>query len=696
MPTMLRSRRSPALAALLLAAVSLPAALQAQARRPITFEDFAAIRAVSDPQLGPDGRQVLYAVRTADVEANRRATATMLASVDGGASRRFPDDTTNATEARWSPDGRLVAFVSGDQLWVARPDGSERRRLTSLAGGATGPVWSPRGDMILFTSAVYPACADDACNAARMAAAAASKVKAHIADSLLFRHWTTWDEGQRSHLFVVTTNGQRVLDLTRGATYDVPVPPFGGSEGYSWAPDGMEVAYTAKANTREAAWTTDLNVYTVRADGMNPTPQIVTAANRGADQNPTYTPDGRYIAYASQRRAGFEADRWRLMVYDRQTRQSRELLPTWDRSADAWTFASDMSTLYVAAQDRGRDKLFRVALRNGAAAGTPAIVLGEHNNTAFSFSRDARAVAWTRDATERPAEVYVAALDGAAPAARQLTHENDALVARLAVNGAEDFWFRGAKGDSLHGFVVRPPNWEAGKKYPVVLLVHGGPQGAFLDQWHGRWNYQMFAAPGYAVVIVNPRGSTGYGQRITDEVSKDWGGKVYTDLMLGLDAALARNPWMDSTRMGAAGGSFGGYMMNWFAGHTNRFKALVSHAGPFNLESMYGATEEIWFPEWEYGPYWDDAAMRTQYRRWSPHLYVRNFRTPMLVLHGELDYRVPYTEGLQLFTALQRRNVPSRLVVFPDEGHWIGKPQNQRLWWSEVQGWLGRWLGGGA
>jgi dipeptidyl aminopeptidase/acylaminoacyl peptidase len=276
---------------------------------------------------------------------------------------------------------------------------------------------------------------------------------------------------------------------------------------------------------------------------------------------------------------------------------------------------------------------------------------------------------------------------------RELTRHNAPLVAQLALGRTQEFWYRGAGGDSVHALFIPPPNQVPGRKYPLILLVHGGPQGAWLDQWHGRWNYQMFAATGAAVLAVNPRGSTGYGQRFTDEVSRDWGGKAYEDLMKGVDAALAAHPWLDGSRLGAAGGSYGGYMVNWIGGHTDRFKALVSHAGVFNLENMYGATEEVWFPEWEFGgPYWESKAMAEQYRTFSPHLFVQHFRTPTLVTHGELDYRVPYYEGLSLFTALQRQNVPSRLVMFPDEGHWIGKPQNARLWWSEVQGWMSRHL----
>jgi dipeptidyl aminopeptidase/acylaminoacyl peptidase len=322
-------------------------------------------------------------------------------------------------------------------------------------------------------------------------------------------------------------------------------------------------------------------------------------------------------------------------------------------------------------------------------------VIDSGNSTGFSFSRDGRTYAFLRDAAHRPAEVFVATASAtqAPHRATRVTRENDALIAQIAANPAEEFWYTAPDGARVHGFLVKPPNWQPGRTYPGILLIHGGPQGAWLDQWHGRWNYQMFAAPGNALIILNPRGSTGFGQRFVDEVSRGWAGLVYTDLMTGLDSALARNPWIDPNAIGAAGGSYGGYMVNWIAGNSDRFKALMSHAGVFNLESMAGATEELWFTEWEFGgPWWDPQAMETQYRRYSPHLFAQNFSTPTLVIHGELDYRVPYTEGLQLFTALQRRGVPSRLLLFPDEGHWIARPQNQQLWWSEVQRWFDRWL----
>ena len=681
---------------LLLAAAGLLAVdLSAQGRvqRPMTFEDFAAVKNVGDPQISPDGRWVLYSVRTTDVGANRRTSVTRLQPTTGGSPRQFPDAKTQAGEARWSPDGKSVAYIADEQLWVADATGANARQISRVSGGVSGPVWAPGGDRIAFVTGVYPDCDTDACNADRAKAADTAKVKAHIADNLLYRHWNAWTPQTRAHLYVVAPDGNGLRDLTPKARYDVPPGPFGGSEGYAFSPDGKELAFTAKDQGREDAWSTDINVYTVPVDGGG-SPVAITASSRGADQNPVYSPDGRTIIYGSLERPGFEADKGRLMAYDRATKISRELLPRWDRSADSYAYSPSGDAIYISSVDRGRDKLYRVSRSGTGWSAAPQLLSTGGNNTALSVSRDGKTLAWRQDATERPAEVYVATTGPSGLAGvRKLTHENDALIAQLKLYPVEDFWFIGANGDSVQGFLLRPPQYQPGKKFPVVFLIHGGPQGAWLDTWHGRWNYELFASPGFGVVAINPRGSTGYGQKFVDQITKDWAGLVYTDLMNGLDAALARNSWLDSTQMGAAGGSYGGYMTNWIAGHSNRFKALFTHAGVYNLENMYGATEEIWFSEWEFGgPYWDRNAMETQYRRFSPHLFAGNFRTPHLVIHGQLDYRVPYIEGVSLFTALQRRGVPSRLVIFPDEGHWIGKPQNQRLWWSEVLGWFGKYL----
>ncbi|MBI3789292.1 MAG: S9 family peptidase [Gemmatimonadetes bacterium] len=677
------------------AALVVPNPVSAQQRRALTFDDLAGVEQVADPSLSADGRFVLYVVRVTDLAGNRRVATTYVQPVAGGDARAFPDDTTRATEARWSPDGQRVAYVARGQLWVANADGTGRRKLTQLTGGATGPVWSPNGQQLALTSGVYPACRDEACNADKAAKAEASKVKAHVTDGLMYRHWNQWDDGTRSHLFVVGLDGGAPVDLVPGATYDVPPGPFGGSEGYAWSPDGRELAFTAKLDTQTQAWSTDVNIYTIAASGGTPLNRTPNA--KGADQNPVYAPDGKAIYYVSQRRAGFEADKWRLMRLDRATGASVELLPQWDRSTDAIVPLADGSALLLGAQDRGRTAFFRIALKADgmAAAATPTPLVLDGHNGALGLGANGT-LAWTHDDAQHPAEVWTGKLGaGGVTEARAITRRNVVRLAGVDLPALEPFGFKGAKGDSVLGWVLKPANYVSGKKYPAILLIHGGPQGAWFDQWHGRWNYQMFAATGAGLVIINPRGSTGYGQRFTDEISKDWGGKVVTDLMNGLDAAIARNAWIDTAHLGATGGSYGGYMTNWLAGHSTRFKALVTHAGVFNLEAMAGATEEQWFTDWEFGgTWWNATAMQQQYRKWSPHLAAGKFRTPMLVMHGEQDFRVPINEGLSLFTALQRQGVPSRMVVFPDEGHWIGKPQNQQLWWKEMQGWFTRYLMG--
>jgi dipeptidyl aminopeptidase/acylaminoacyl peptidase len=669
-------------------------AAPAVAQRPITFQDFAAVRAVGDPQISPDGRWVLYSVRTTNVDQNSRRTVTMLGPIAGGAARQFPDANTAVAEARWSPDGKRVAYTTKGQLWIAEVSGANAKQLTSLDQGASGPVWAPTGDRIAFTSSVYPDCDTDACNAARAKAEDTAKVKAHIADELMYRHWNAWTPASRSHLFVVGPDGSGLRDLTPHVQYDIPPGPFGGSEGYAFSPDGRELAYTAKDQGRADAWSTDLNLYVVKLDGGSP--MVITASNRGADQNPVYSPDGKTILYGSQATPGYESDRVRLMAYDRASGTSRELLPRWDRNADSYAYSPDGNTIYIQTVDASHTKFYRIARVRTQWSSRPEQLVGAADNNALSISGDGHSFAWLQDATNRPAEVFVASLGaGGFSGVRQLTHENDALLAQLKLNPVEEYWFKGANGDSVQGLIVRPPQWAPGKKFPVMFLIHGGPQGEWLDQWHSRWNFQMFAAPGFAVVAINPRGSFGYGQAFTRGISRDWGGKVFVDLENGLNAALARNSWMDATRMGAAGGSFGGYAVNWMAGHPfgRRFKALFTHDGVFNLENMYGATEEIWFPDFEYGgPYWNPALMASQYRKYSPHLFAGSFRVPHLIVHSELDFRIPSSEAMSLFTALQRQNVPSRLIIFPDEGHWVLKPQNQRLWWSQVQGWFEKYL----
>jgi len=667
----------------------------AQTQRPITIQDFEALKAIGDPQVSPDGRWVLYSVRSTDLAANKRKTVTVIQPAAGGAVTQFPDAATAAAEARWSPDGTRIAYTSGGQLWVADAHGGNRKQLTSLNDGASGPVWAPSGDKIAFVSGVYPDCDTDACDVARAKAADTMKVHAIIADNLMYRHWNAWTPATRSHLFVVAPDGSGLRDVTPHITFDVPPGPFGGSEGYSFSPDGKEIAFTAKNQGREDAWSTDINVYTLKLDGSS-APVVITAANKGADQNPVYSPDGRTIIYGSQFTPGYESDRVALMAYDRATGQSRELLPKWDRNSDTYAFSPDGRTIYIGAVDASHTKIYRIVRTPSGWTTVPEALVSAGNNTGLSVSSDGKTIAWLEEAANHPADVYVATVSPrGVSATRRLTHDNDALLAQLKLYPIEEYWFKGANGDSVQGFVIKPPQYEPGKKFPVMFLIHGGPQGEWADQWHSRWNYQMFAAPGFGIVAINPRGSFGYGAAFTRGISQDWGGKVFTDLENGLNAALANYGWLDSTRMGAAGGSWGGYAVNWIAGHpmANRFKALFTHDGVYNLENMYGATEEIWFPDFEYGgPYWDPKLMESQYRKFSPHLFAANFHVPHLIVHGELDYRIPSSEAMSLFTALQRQGVPSRLIIFPDEGHWVLKPQNQKLWWDQVQGWFTKYL----
>jgi dipeptidyl aminopeptidase/acylaminoacyl peptidase len=665
-----------------------PVATADAAGRPITVNDLLSMSRISDPQLSPDGTRVLYTVAVPDVKANRTARDVWMVTLASGEARAL---TTGGHEGRgrWSPDGKSVAFIStrsgSMQLYVVTLAGDgvagTPKQITNLSSDVDGIVWAPDGRSIAFTAEVYPDCRDEACNAARDKAVEEQPSKARIYDRLLYRHWTSWSTGKRTHLFLVPVNGGAARDLLPGADYDVPPPQREGPHPIAFSPDSKSICFTAVTDAVEA---TSTNGDLFEIDAAGGTPRKLTT-NPGFDGAPAYSPDGKSIAYRSQARAGYEADKWRLMVMDRAAGRSTSLTDGLDRSVEDLRWSTDGASIYFNAEDRGEMPVFVMT----AAGGTPRAVTPGSFDGEFDVVRDTLVV--SRSSLASPPELFTLSHGGSA---KPLTRHNATLLASLDLSKPEAFTFKGAGGAEVQGFLVRPPAFDASKKYPVVLLLHGGPQTQWSDTWSYRWNAQTFAAPGSVVVLINRRGSTGFGQKFTDEITNDWGGKAFADVMNGLESVLARYSFTDRQRVAAAGASYGGYMIDWLASQSNgRFRALVSHAGVYNLTSMYGATEELWFPEHDFGgtPWTNRAA----YEKWSPSSYASDFgkfKTPTLVIAGEQDYRVPYTQSLEFYTALQRQGVPSKLVIFPDEGHWILKPQNSIVWYTQVLGWLGKYL----
>ncbi|HOG27740.1 MAG TPA: S9 family peptidase [Vicinamibacterales bacterium] len=662
-----------------------PALAAAQGPPAFTVEEMLKLKRLSDPQLSPDGTRVAYVLTDVSLEENTRNNDIWVAPVAGGPAVRLAATAASEDRPRWSPDGRQIAFVStrsgSQQIWIIPAAGGEARQLTSIATGASGLTWSPDGKWLAFVSEVFPQCADEACNERELNALESSKVKARLADGLMYRHWTSWRDGRFSHLFIVPADGSAPpRDLTPGAS-DVPPFSLGGPEDYAFSPDSREIAFVRKTDRVEAI-STNSDVFTLDLTADGAQPRQITAGP-GADGGPQYSPDGALLSWRSQARAGFEADIWKLNLLDRKSGSRRILADAWDRSIESWTFTPDSAAVYVTAEESGSVRVYRLDLAGGA----PKLVLRDGANGDIQFAPGGASFIFTRASLTAPAEIYKAASDGTRVAA--VTNVNGAFLSAFALTPGESVMYAGAGGTPIQAWIVKPNTFKAGVKYPLLCLVHGGPQSAWNDAWTYRWNAQVFASAGYVVFMPNPRGSTGFGQRFTDAISNDWGGKPFDDVMKGVDYA-ERLPYVDSGRMAAAGASYGGYMMNWFLGHTDRFKAIVSHAGVFNLTSMYGATEELWFPEWDLGgtPWTNPEG----YARWSPHTYAKDFKTPTLVTHGELDFRVPVGEALQLFTTLQRQGIPSRLLVFPDEGHWIGKPQNAQRWYNTFLEWIGRWV----
>ena len=715
----------------------------AQAKHPFTFEDMMKLKRVGEPVPSPDGKWVLFSVVDVDLAANKKTPHIWIVPLNAGAEGQSPATTQaehilipdqDGDRPRWAPDGKRFAFISnkdgGSQVWIADFDGAvgivtSVHKLTSLATEASGELWSPNGKYILFTSDVYPECdgapvAEQECNARKLKDVEQSKVKALVFDRLLYRHWNTYKAGKRSHLFVVSTPPTGVYDQVFNSTprdltpgdYDAPVFSLGGQDNYAFSPDGQEVCYTSNHDKVEAT-STNNDLWIVPMNGG--TTKNITADNPASDSTPLYSPDGKYIAYRAQQRPGYESDRFRLMLYERKTEKKKNLTENFDHWVGTFTWAPDSKAIYLSAESEGQSPVYLIdfSLSDPPVISSPKR-LGSGFNDDVAVTID-RKLLYTSMSVQAPNEIWSMPVpcssdEGSssekAPSSapligrtlntllclvNPLTKINSPVLSQVAMSPLESFWFTGAKGDKVQGFLVKPPNFDPSKKYPVKFLIHGGPEGAWGDDWSYRWNPELFAANGYLVIMINFHGSTGYGQKFVDAINGDWGGAPFEDLMKGLDYAEKTYPFIDKDRECALGASYGGYMANWVLGHTDRFKCIVSHDSTFNTVAAWGTTEELWFNEWEFkGTPYTNPEM---YEKWNPRNAAKNFKTPTLVVHGQLDYRLDVSEGFKLFTTLQSMGVPSKMIYFPDEGHWVLKPQNSQLWWKTVTDWVDQWIG---
>jgi dipeptidyl aminopeptidase/acylaminoacyl peptidase len=677
-------------------------------------DDLFRFKRVADPQISPDGQWVVYAVGAVDLDANKVLYHLWLAPSDGkGEPRQLTNASKSDRNPRWSPEGKAILFESGrsgsQQLWIIDLTGGEARQLTQISTGASNGTWSRDGKQIAFVSAVWPEYSEkpfkesDSLNKKRMDENEKSPVKAKVFTRLFFRHWDDYVEDKRQHLFVMAYDNGKAgapRDVTPGDRDAYPTSTtFSSSVDFTFSPDGKYLVFTAVPEKNEA-WNTNYDLCRVPVSGGTTHWECLTADNPAADSGPQFSPDGKKLAYRAQKRTGYEADRWEICVCDcdpggQLTGRPRRVGAKADLSIDSFIWWPEHGSLYATAEKNGTTPIWEVRLDGDVDqrffGGT---------NGALSISVDGKRLAFTTAAFRYPSIIGVRPADAQDKAQRpesRLIDPNVALGANLGLRDAKSVRVAGANGTPMQMWILTPPGFDESKKWPLVYLVHGGPQGAWEDGWSFRWNPQLWAAQGYVVALPNPRGSTGFGQKYVDEISGDWGGKCYDDLMAGL-AYLEKQPYIDTDRLGAAGASFGGYMMNWFAVNTGKFKTLITHCGVYNFESMYALTEELWFDEWEHGgPPW--GKNRHSYEKHSPHRLAASlgkYRTPMLIIHNDLDFRVPVSEGIQLFTTLQRQGVPSRFVNFPDEGHWVLKPRNSQRWHNEVFSWLKKYVPAGG
>lgn len=652
---------------------------------PFSVHDMLAMERISDPQVSPDENFVVFTLRTTDMEANRGRTDLWILELANKKIRRLTSHPASDFNPRWSPDSRWVWFLStrsgSSQVWRIRTDGGEAGQITDLPLNASNLLVSPDGRMIAFTMDVFLEHPTPEATRQELDRREEMKASGRLYDDLFVRHWDTWEDGRRSHLFVMDTEKDAPIDVMAGMDADTPSQPFGGPEEITFSPDSQWVIFTAKNAGRKQAWSTNFDLYRSPVNG-GCVPDCLTAANPAWDTAPVFSPDGKTLAYLAMDRPGYESDRFRIMLMQWPDGTPRVLTEEWDRSPSSLCWSPDGRSLYATAPNLGQSSLFSIDTKNGTAD----VIIKEGTVQAPSFANGR--LIFGRDTLTSPVELYTSELDGSQ--IQPLTHINDETVAAARMGEYEQLTFPGWNNEKVYAYMVKPVDFDPEKKYPVAFLIHGGPQGSFGNHFHYRWNPQAYSGAGYAAVMVDFHGSVGYGQDFTDSIRGDWGGKPLVDLKKGLAAALERYPWMDSERIGALGASFGGFMINWIAGQwPDRFRCLVNHDGNLDERFAYYATEELWFPEWDHrGTPWTNTE---GYEKHNPVLFVNKWKTPMLVIHGAQDFRVVLTQGLAAFTALQRQGIPSRFLYFPDENHWVLQPHNSILWHDTVLEWLDRW-----
>ncbi|MCY1040006.1 S9 family peptidase [Corallococcus sp. bb12-1] len=669
----------------LLAALALGAS-PAPAPRPFNQQDLVTLRRLSAPRVSPDGRQIAFVLRSTDLEANRGRTDLWLVNLDGTNLRQLTAHPDNDGEPVWAPDGKSLFFLSSrggsSQVWRLPVDGGEPLPVTNLSLDVNSFALSRDGQQLAVALEVFPDCPTLDCNTQRVAAAQKKKNTGRAYDQLFFRHWDAWKDGTRSHLFVLPVAGGTPVDVMKGMDADGPSKPFGGAEEFTFTPDGKGLVFAARDAGRTEAWSTDLDLFLSPIDGKSK-PRKLTEKNRATDTSPVFSPDGKTLAYAAMSRPGYEADRFRVILRQWPSGQERVLTQDWDFSVGSLAWSADGATLYTTTGDVGQHPAYALDVATGKARRLTQAGSADGAQPAADGQ-----IVYVMDDLDSPADLYAAKADGTS--ARQLTQVNKEALAGLKFGAFEQFEFKGWNDETVRAFVVKPIDFDPKRQYPLAFLIHGGPQGSFGNHFHYRWNPQVYASRGYVSVMVDFHGSSGYGQAFTDSIRGDWGGKPLVDLQKGLDAALQKYPFIHKQKRCALGGSYGGYMVNWIAGNwPDGFQCLVNHDGNLDERMAYFDTEELWFPEWDHeGTPWENPQ---SYAKHNPVDHVAKWKTPMLVIHGGKDYRVVDTQGMSTFTVLQRRGIPSRFVYFPDENHWVLKPQNSMQWHDEVLGWLDRW-----